>query len=70
VYEEILKAISDGKNTSTEISSYLFSRKLIPKDNPGLIQRYLEVLRDIGLIDKVEVFGSRKFKYFSYFSTS
>jgi len=64
VYEGILKAISDGKNTSTEISSYLFSRKLIPKDNPGLIQRYLEVLRDIGLIDKVEVFDSRKFKYF------
>jgi predicted AAA+ superfamily ATPase len=64
VYEGILKAIADGRTTSTEISSFLFSRKLIPKDNPGLIQSYLEVLRDIGLIEKVEVFGSRKFKYF------
>jgi hypothetical protein len=64
VYEGILKAIADGKNVSTEISNYLFSRGLIPKNNPGLIQRYLNVLKEIGLIQKIEVFNSKKFRYF------
>ena len=56
VYEGILRAISDGKRKSTEISSYLFSNKLIPKDNPGAIQRYLDVLVKIGLIEKIEMY--------------
>ncbi len=64
VYEGILRAVAGKKNISTEISSYLFSRKLIPKDNPGLIQRYLTVLKDIGLIEKLSVFGTRKFRYY------
>lgn len=54
VYEGILRAVSDGKRTSTEITSYLFSKKLIPKDNPGLIQRYLDVLVKIGLLEKID----------------
>ena len=62
VYEGILRAISDGKRISSEISSYLFSKKLIPKDNPGLIQRYLDVLVKIGLIEKIET-NKRGFYY-------
>ncbi len=62
VYEGILRAIADGKRVSTEISSYLFSRKLIPKDNPGFIQRYLNVLVRIGLIEKIET-NKRGFYY-------
>ncbi len=62
VYEGILRAIADGKGKSTEISSYLFSRKLIPKDNPGLIQRYLDVLVKIGLIERIET-DRRSFYY-------
>lgn len=62
VYEGILRAIADGKGKSTEISSYLFSRKLIPKDNPGLIQRYLDVLVKIGFIEKIET-ERRSFHY-------
>ncbi len=62
VYEGILRAIADRKGKSTEISSYLFSRKLIPKDNPGLIQRYLDVLVKIGLIERIET-NKRSFYY-------
>jgi hypothetical protein len=63
VYEGIMRAIADGKTKSTEISSYLFSKKLTPKDNPGLIQRYLDVLVKIGILEKLEVFGKKKFVY-------
>ena len=63
VYEGIMRAISSGKNISTEISSYLFSRKLISKDNPGLIQRYLDVLVKIGILEKLEVLNRKKFVY-------
>jgi len=62
-YEGILRAIASGKNGSSEISSYLFSRGLIKKDNPGLIQRYLDVLVKIGLIERVNVFNKKKFAY-------
>ncbi len=54
VYEGILKAIASGKRKSGEISSFLFSRKLIPKDNPGAIQRHLDVLVHLGLIERIE----------------
>ena len=62
VYEGILKAIASGKRKSGEISSFLFSRRLIPKDNPGLIQRYLNTLVKIGLIEKIESY-SRGYYY-------
>ena len=63
VYDGILKAIANGKNTSGEITSYLFSHKIIKKDNPGLIQRYLDVLMKIGLIERIEVYKKKRFYY-------
>jgi len=63
VYEGILRAAASGKGKSTDISSYLFSRRLIGKDNPGFIQRYLDVLVKIGLLERVEVYGKRSFVY-------
>ncbi len=63
IYEGILFAISLGKVGSGEISSYLFSKKLIKKDSPGLIQRYLLVLIHLGLIEKLSVFGKKRFYY-------
>ena len=64
IYEGIMKAVACRKNISTEISTYLFSRKIIPKDNPGLIQKYLDILTKIGILEKVEVFGKKRFRYF------
>lgn len=63
IYEGILLAISNGKNISGEIASFLFSKKLIEKDSPSLIQKNLEVLVNLGLIDKVEVYNKKKFYY-------
>lgn len=63
IYEGILLAISNGKNISGEIASFLFSKKLIEKDSPSLIQKNLEVLVNLGLIDKIEVYNKKKFYY-------
>ncbi len=64
VYEGIMRAVSDGKNISTEISTYLFSKGLIKKDNPGYIQRYLDNLVKMGILERMEIWGKKKFRYF------
>lgn len=63
VYEGILRAIASRKHISTEISNYLFSRKLIKKDDPSLIQQYLSNLLNFGLIKRIRVYGKNKFIY-------
>ncbi len=63
VYEGILRAIANGDIVSGEITSYLFSRKLINKDDPSLIQQYLNNLVDFGVIKRIKVFGKNKFVY-------
>ncbi len=69
VYEVIMKGIADGKRTSTELSSLLYSRGLIEKDNPGVLQRYLSILTDMGILRKLPVTGKRRRK-FSYYHLS
>jgi hypothetical protein len=63
VYQGILEAVAMGKRVSTEISSHLYSLGLLPKDNPGVIQRYLDVLVETNLLEKIPVYGSKKFVY-------
>ncbi len=63
IYEGILLSISAGKNISGEITSSLFSKKIIKKDNPGFIQKHLENLVKLGLIEKIQVFNKKKFYY-------
>jgi len=63
VYEGILRAIAGGKIVSGEIASHLFSRKLIPKDDPSAIQQYLGNLVSFGIIKRIDVFGKNKFVY-------
>ncbi|ADB58217.1 ATP-binding protein [Archaeoglobus profundus] len=64
-YSAILSSIANGKVYSSEISSYLFSRGLIDKDNPGLISQYLRNLIQMGLIKAIPVEGRRR-KAFQY----
>ncbi len=64
VYESIMMAVAAGKNVSTEISSYLFSKKLIPKDSSGYVQRYLDNMVKIGILEKLEVWNKNKFRFF------
>ncbi len=64
-YSGILEAIADGKTSSSEISSVLFSKGLIEKDNPGLISQYLKNLIQMGVIRAIPLYG-RKRKSFQY----
>lgn len=63
IYEGILRAIASGRVVSGEIASYLFSRRLIKKEDASIIQPYLNNLVSFGLIRRVEVFNKRKFVY-------
>jgi len=63
VYEGILRGVASGKVSSGEISSYLFSRKLIGKDDPSIIQQYLNNLIYFGIIRRINIFNKKKFAY-------
>ncbi len=63
VYEGILRAIASGRTISGEISSYLFSRRLIKKDDPSIIQQYLKNLVEFGIIKRLKVYGKNKLVY-------
>jgi len=63
VYEGVLRAIAVGKIGSGEISSYLFSKKLIKKDDPSIIQQYLNNLISFGIIKRIIIFNKKRFVY-------
>lgn len=63
VYEGILRAIATGIINSGEISSYLFSRKVIKKEDPSTIQQYLNNLLSFGMIRRIEIYNKKKFAY-------
>jgi len=63
VYEGVLRAIAIGKINSGEISSYLFSKKLIKKDDPSIIQQYLNNLLLFGIIKRIKLFNKKRFVY-------
>ena len=64
VYEGILRGVADGRHTSTELSTFLYSRGLIVKDNPGVTQKYLDLLTRMGLLERLRVYGRRKYRYY------
>jgi len=62
-YEGILRAIATGKESSGTITSHLFSRRIIKKNDQSIIQQYLGNLMDIGLIGRINVWNRKKFVY-------
>ena len=62
-YEGITRAIASGKAASGEISSALYSRRLIPKDDPSSIQPYLNNLVKIGILRKIATYERSRFAY-------
>ena len=67
-FDAILEAIAAGRTRLTEISSYLYSRGLIEKDSPGLVTKYLELMVDIGLLERLEVWGRRRGSVYRHYS--
>lgn len=63
IYEGLLRGIAIGKQNSGELSSYLFSKKLIKKDDPSIIQQYLNNLISFGLLKRISFFNKNKFIY-------
>ncbi|MBI4919509.1 AAA family ATPase, partial [archaeon] len=63
VYEGILRAVANGNTVSTEISNSLFSKRLIEKDDPSIVQQYLKNLVEFGILNKIGVFNKNKFVY-------
>ena len=62
-YFAILEAVAGGKRTSGEIASELFSRGLIEKNYPGAVSQYLQILVEMGLLEKVLLYGKRRKTY-------
>ncbi len=62
-YFAILEAVASGKRTSGEIASELFSRGLIEKNYPGAVSQYLETLVDMGLLERMILYGKRRKGY-------
>ncbi|WP_457754501.1 ATPase [Thermococcus sp.] len=63
IYLGIMMEIANGKRTSTELSSALFARGLIKKDNPGILQKYLSILVKMGILRKFPVHGKKRRKF-------
>jgi hypothetical protein len=63
IYEGVIRAIAVGKVNSGEICSFLFSKKLIQKDDPSIIQQYLINLVDFGIIEKIPVWNKNRMVY-------
>ncbi len=63
-YEGILRAISLGKNTLSEIVNYLFSYKLIKKQDSSMVKQYLKNLTDLGLVRRIKDYYKNRYYYF------
>lgn len=63
VYEGVIRAAAIGKTTSGEMSSYLFSRKLLARDDPSLLQQYLYNLVEFGILNRIPVWGRKRMVY-------
>lgn len=63
IYNGILSAISTGNISSGKISSFLFSRKLLQKDDPSVIQSHLTNLVRIGILKKIHIYNKNRFAY-------
>jgi len=63
IYEGIIRAISIGKATSGEICSFLFSKKLIKKDDPSIIQQYFTNLVYFGILGRISIWNKNRNVY-------
>ena len=63
IYEGIVRATAVGKWSSGQICSYLFSRGLLKKDDPSLMQQYLVNLLNFGILSRVNVWNKKRVVY-------
>jgi len=63
-YEGIIRALSSGKTTLSEITSTLYSNKLIPKQDVSSVKPYLNTLLEIGLVKRIPEYFGKRYYYF------
>ena len=63
-YEGILRALSSGRATLSEISTYLYSNKLIDRQEVSSIKPYMKTLIDIGTVERIPEYGGKRYYYF------
>ncbi len=63
-YEGIVRAIASKKQTLTEITKFLHSNSLLPRQDSSLIKPYLQALLNMGIITRYPEFNSRRHRYF------
>jgi hypothetical protein len=63
-YEGILRGLSSGKITLSEIVSLLYSYKLIDKQDVSSIKPYVKTLIEIGLVKRIPEYFGRRYYYF------
>ncbi len=56
----IMEAIAAGRTKPAQISGYLSSRGLLPKDSASLISKYLKLMVDVGLLERVPIYGIKR----------
>ncbi len=62
-YEGILRAVATGYTSSGEIADYLFSHKLIDRNDPSLVQQYLTNMISFGVLKKIRIHNKNKNRY-------
>ncbi|HDO19227.1 MAG TPA: ATP-binding protein [Thermoplasmatales archaeon] len=63
-YEGILRALSSGKSTLSEISAYLYSNRLIDRQDISSIKPYMKTLIDIGTVERIPEYSGKRYYYF------
>ena len=64
-YEGILRTISTGKNTLSEVASMLYSYNLIEKQDIASIKPYVKMLCELGLVKRIPEYFGKRFYYFT-----
>ena len=63
-YEGIIRALSSGKTTLSEITSSLYSNKLIPRQDVSSVKPYLNTLLEMGLVKRIPEYFGKRYYYF------
>lgn len=59
--EAILRATSAGVWRPSRIASRLYSMGVIPKENTGLVSKYIDLLIQTGFLERVRIFRSKRY---------
>ena len=63
VYEGILRSFASGKTTLKEASDMLFSRKVVPVNDPARIRPYVKTMGGMDLVERVPFYKERGGQY-------